>query len=103
MSDTWRGVTIVLTTAVVLCGILSAVHFGANTPEDQINSPEKFANTSLVAALTLVGILTIGLYLSAQTILETPEQMNLLLLGQGLFMLISGIILVFVIMNIKFG
>lgn len=103
MSDTFRGLTVILTTAVVLCGILSAVHFGANTPEDQINGPEKFANSSLVAAMTLTGFLILGLYLSAQTILETPDQMNLLLLGQGLFMLISGIILVFVIMNIKFG
>jgi hypothetical protein len=103
MGETIKAITITATTALVIFSILVGTYYGVMTSEEKVNGPEKFANSSLIAALTLTGILMIGLYVSAQTLLETPEQMTLLLLGQGLYMVISGIILVFVLMNIKFG
>lgn len=99
----WKTVTIVFSIALAVTSILSGVHFGLLKREDRVNNPTLFANASLGVALTIVALLIPFIAVAANRILETPDNMNMLLFGQGLFMLLSGSILIFVILNIKYG
>lgn len=99
----WPSVGKILTIATVVCGILSGLHFGLMTPAEKVADVQKFANYSLGTAMGMIVIFTVLIGITANKLLETPDTMNMLLFGQGITMLISGSILIYVILNIRYG
>lgn len=92
-----------MSSAVSILLLFGILYGSALSKEERENNPDKFAKIIVLSMLTVLVLLSILFLFSYKTILETPEQMAYLFVGQSLFFLSTILVLVYSILNIHYG